>query len=184
MYYVDGPPKQQLIRQPFDGCNHPHNRLVVMFHFSQRANEIFQQHVNGWSQKVPNTHPKNSPVKSPERAVQKLQRSYGLEDALRILDLVRATIVCKDLHSLSQIVDVVRQDKLVKVLREKNRFSDTARAPTGYRNFQMVMQLLDHEAAGFVCELQMDLQSMHNEKNRPGSSGHANYKKWRNFKGE
>ena len=58
---------------------------------------------------VPGTHSKNSPVKSPYRAVQKLQRSYGLEHALRLLDLVRATVVCPDLHMLANVVNVIYQ---------------------------------------------------------------------------
>lgn len=187
-YVIDELPKSKSkseILQPFDGSTHPHNRLVAMFHFASAADHIFQKFVSEWSDAVPGeTHPKHSPVKSPERAVQKLQRSYGLENATRILDLVRATIVCQDLHLVSQVVEVVRGDPRVRVLREKNHFSPEFNAPTGYRNFQMVMQILDPATAGFICELQIDLQSMHDEKNRPGSSGHANYKKWRNYKGE
>lgn len=185
-YIVDESPNSKFeVLQPFDGSAHPHHRLVALFHFAAAADKAFQQCVSEWSNAVVGeTHPKHSPVKSPERTVQKLQRSYGLENALRVLDLVRATIVCQDLHLVSQVVDVVRNDPRVRVLREKNHFSPNFDAPTGYRNFQMVMQMLNPSTAGFICELQIDLQSMHDEKNRPGSSGHANYKKWRNYKGE
>lgn len=176
--------KSELL-QPFGGSVHPHHRLVALFHFASAADKAFQQCVSEWSNAiVGETHAKHSPVKSPERTVQKLQRSYGLENALRVLDLVRATIVCQDLHLVSQVVDIVRADPRVRILREKNRFAPNFDAPTGYRNFQMVMQMLDPGTAGFICELQIDLQSMHDEKNRPGSSGHANYKKWRNYKGQ
>ena len=174
-----------IITQPFDGDIHPHNRVVSLFYFSKFANAVFQQYVNEWSSAVPVTHAKNSPVKSPARAVQKLQRSYGLGNALRLLDLVRASIVCPDLHSLAQVVEIIHQDvNRVKVLREKNGWADGYVSPSGYRNHQMIVQVLDVSCAGFLCEIQLDLQKFHDEKNRPGGSGHANYKKRRNYRGE
>ena len=187
MFYIDGPSptgKQVTLKQPFDGNKHPHNRVVALFHFAKFANTVFQNYINEWSNAVPGTHSKNSPVKSPYRAVQKLQRSYGLEHALRLLDLVRATVVCPDLHMLANVVNVIYQDKRVKVLREKNAWADGVVSPTGYRNYQMIVQVLDVGCAGFLCEIQLDLQSFHDEKNRPFSSGHANYKKRRNLMGE
>ena len=187
MFYVDGKPpsgERFILMQPFDGDHHPHKRVVVLFHFAGLANIIFQQYINEWSASVPGTHPKNSPVKSPVRAVQKLQRSYGLEHALRLLDLVRASVVCPDLHMLANVVDIIHKDQRVKVLREKNAWADGFVSPTGYRNYQMIVQLLNTNCAGFLCEIQLDLQSFHDEKNRPGSSGHANYKKRRNYMGE
>jgi len=101
-----------------------------------------------------------------------------------LLDLVRATVVCPDLHMLANVVNVIYQDKRVKVLREKNAWADGVVSPTGYRNYQMIVQVLDVGCAGFLCEIQLDLQSFHDEKNRPFSSGHANYKKRRNLMGE
>jgi hypothetical protein len=188
MFYVDGiSPNQKnnsKLTQPFDGDHHPHARMVALFHFAGVANTLFQQYINEWSVAVPGTHSKNSPVKSPVRAVQKLQRSYGLENALRLLDLVRASVVCPDLHMLERVVDVIHNDERVKVLREKNAWAKGFKSPTGYRNYQIIVQLRNPLCAGFLCEIQLDLQSFHDEKNRPGSSGHANYKKRRNYMGE
>ena len=187
MFYVDGPPPNNTrttLTQPFDGDHHPHKRVVVLFHFAGVANTVFQQYINEWSAAVPGTSSKCSPVKSPVRAVQKLQRVYGLEHALRLLDLVRASVVCPDLHMLAMVVDVIHKDERVKVLREKNAWANGVQSPTGYRNYQIIVQLRDAQCAGFLCEIQLDLQSFHDEKNRPGSSGHANYKKRRNYIGE
>jgi hypothetical protein len=189
MFYVDGTPPDKTrtrtnLTQPFDGNHHPHKRVVVLFHFAGVANTLFQQYINEWSAAVPGTHSKNSPVKSPVRAVQKLQRSYGLENALRLLDLVRASVVCPNLHMLATVVDIIHNDERVKVLREKNAWANGFKSPTGYRNYQIIVQLRNVHCAGFLCEIQWDLESFNDEKTRPGGSGHTNYKKRRNYMGE
>ena len=75
------------------------------------------------------------PIKKTKRAIQKLQRSYGLENHRRLLDLVRASIVCDTIATLWRVVEVVQkglvdQDALIlsqvssRVVRAKNRFKD------------------------------------------------------------
>jgi len=163
--------------------------LADLLKKAEIANPVFQELVRKWkSAAIEMGHTgceaKHAPIKAPERAIQKLQRSYSIFDPLRLLDLVRATMVLPTLNGISDVVDIVHNDPSVKVLRMKNRFADL-HAPTGYRNVALVVKLLDSASSkGFLCELQLDLLEFSNEKHRAGSSGHDNYKRYRNLMGD
>ena len=185
----DGKIRQFEKEKPMSMFGNPCLILADLLKKAEIANPVFQDLVRKWkSAAIEMGHTgceaKHAPIKAPERAIQKLQRSYSIFDPLRLLDLVRATMVLPTLNGISDVVDIVHNDPSVKVLRMKNRFADL-HAPTGYRNVALVVKLLDSASSkGFLCELQLDLLEFSNEKHRAGSSGHDNYKRYRNLMGD
>ena len=173
------------------GQNQNENPCLILTQLFQTARQVdptFQSYVAQWEQQAMQAghvkcKAKHAPVKKPIRAIQKLQRSYGLLDSLRLVDLVRATVVCPTLACVADLAEIVRSDGRMEVVREKNKFADGVSVPTGYRNMQFVLRMREQHQ-GFLCELQLDLKEFNDEKTRGGQSGHDNYKRWRNLKGE
>jgi len=73
-------------------------------------------------------------VKSPTRAIEKLQRVYN-KKVSHLIDLVRQAIVFQTIGELAACLDVILHDPQVRVLRIKNRYSTDFKAAStgGYR---------------------------------------------------
>mmetsp|Transcript_5348 Transcript_5348/g.12892 ORF Transcript_5348/g.12892 Transcript_5348/m.12892 type:complete len:815 (-) Transcript_5348:138-2582(-) len=129
-------------------------------------------------------HVQHAKVKSADRAIQKVHRSYA-GDPSRLLDLTRRTIILKTIEAIMTCVTIIRKDPEVKVLRIKNRLAPGSYVDTGYRdvNISLQVQTDDTKALGahlHVCEVQLILQDFYELKT---SKGHKAYVEFRNLTG-
>eukprot|EP00286_Rhodomonas_abbreviata_P019771 CAMPEP_0181310446 /NCGR_PEP_ID=MMETSP1101-20121128/12590_1 /TAXON_ID=46948 /ORGANISM="Rhodomonas abbreviata, Strain Caron Lab Isolate" /LENGTH=158 /DNA_ID=CAMNT_0023417075 /DNA_START=171 /DNA_END=644 /DNA_ORIENTATION=- len=104
-------------------------------------------------------------IKRPERAVQKIVRSYN-GDTSRLVDVSRENIVFENVEDLIRCLEVVDADPSAKVVRIKNRldFSYNAMLTSGYRDVVMNLRLTTDLTRRLgieehVCELQLILRS-------------------------
>ena len=104
-----------------------------------------------------------APLKSPERALEKLLRSLQNDPSL-LLDCCRERIVfCEPAHML-QCLEAIRRDPEVHVVRVKNRLHDSfdASATAGYRDIMLNLRIETQETRrlgieAHVCEVRMGL---------------------------
>jgi hypothetical protein len=87
-------------------------------------------------------------LKDLNTAKDKVLREYG-EDASKIVDLVRATIVYKDVAALLKAMPVIQGQ--FNIVRLKNKFMNVT--PSGYRDINMNVQFSN----GHIGELQLNL---------------------------
>eukprot|EP00929_Paragymnodinium_shiwhaense_P114199 TRINITY_DN8252_c0_g1_i1.p1 TRINITY_DN8252_c0_g1~~TRINITY_DN8252_c0_g1_i1.p1 ORF type:complete len:670 (+),score=63.40 TRINITY_DN8252_c0_g1_i1:148-2157(+) len=126
-------------------------------------------------------------IKHPSRAVQKVWRSYcGNPQAL--VDLVRSSIVCDTPEHILQVLQRVKQDKTVRIVRIKNRFdlSFDSRKSGGFRNLSVNLIICDPDTVAacterHICELQLGLQEM---TLRRTDGGHRRYVSFRDGRAE
>ena len=128
-----------------------------------------------------------SGVKGLRRAVEKAVRAYR-NDASRLLDIVRQSLVFEDLQSLMRCLESIGFDPEVQLVQIKNRMDpsyDSART-AGYRDVCVSMRLLTPAAVaagawGHVCEVQLMLLSVARVKT---AEGHKRYVAFRDIRGE
>mmetsp|Transcript_8813 Transcript_8813/g.20804 ORF Transcript_8813/g.20804 Transcript_8813/m.20804 type:complete len:465 (+) Transcript_8813:84-1478(+) len=126
-------------------------------------------------------------LKSPDRAVEKLMRSYK-QDVSRLLDICRQQIVFASIEDLLECVRVLAADEEAVVVRVKNKMhlEYNSHRSAGYRDLSINIRLEADEAralglAGHVCEVQLQLEGFARLKNR---EGHKRYVQYRNFRAE
>mmetsp|Transcript_36495 Transcript_36495/g.73212 ORF Transcript_36495/g.73212 Transcript_36495/m.73212 type:complete len:217 (-) Transcript_36495:47-697(-) len=126
-------------------------------------------------------------VKGPERAIQKITRSYGGDPSL-CLDLCRESIVFSEIRDLRMCLACIRQDPAVKFVRVKNRLASAydASATAGYRDVALNLRFDDEctrrlGVSLHVCELQLILKCFMDMKTE---NGHKLYVKFRDLRGE
>ncbi len=75
-----------------------------------------------------------APLKSPQRSVEKLYRSYG-GDVSRLVDLCRQMIVFEHLKDLVACLEIIINDEEVVIERAKNRMEldHDVKSTAGYR---------------------------------------------------
>ena len=134
--------------------------------------------------------PIRAPVKTHERAIQKVWRSYSGQVA-PLMDLSRACIVCNSVPQLVHILKCIDQDEDVTLLRYKNRLNpeyDSSKSG-GYRDLSLNLKFTDHYEAnvskndeerwgGMVFEVQLIIKAMFDVKT---AEGHSNYRKFRDL---
>ncbi|MCL1049375.1 RelA/SpoT domain-containing protein [Shewanella abyssi] len=88
-------------------------------------------------------------IKSRDRAQVKLQNKLN-NDASQLTDLVRASIVSKDINNLMQAFALVKSDS--QIVQVKNRFSDPK--DSGYRDLNLLVKLPESQ---MIAEIQLHL---------------------------
>lgn len=119
-------------------------------------------------------------IKSEERALQKVRRSYA-DDASRLCDVTRSSISFKALADVRCCLKLIFQD--CTVLRVKNRFHRNYNATLGggYRDVSLNIQWDLPDGRCHVCELQLQLDVMFALKS---GGGHKRYVAWRDLRGD
>ena len=142
----------------------------------QAASEIDDFHCIKWAA-----------LKSHERAIEKLQRSYN-KDVSRLVDVVRQSIVFSNPDDLFACLKLIARDSSTRSLRVKNRFARDFDATTtgGYRDVAVNLVIETKETvevgvSGHVCELQLLLLQFHQLKSE---AGHKRYVGYRNLRAE
>ena len=107
-------------------------------------------------------------------------------DASRLLDLVRGSITCRTVRGITDCLARIQADPSVFVLNVKNRFDPgyDGNTTAGYRNLALLLVIADAETVRLgvhdhVCELQLGLSQINELKT---TSGHRNYRKWRDMR--
>jgi len=123
-------------------------------------------------------------VKSADRAIQKVHRSYA-GDPSRLLDISRRTIILKSIEAIMTCITIIRKDPEVKVLRIKNRLAPGSYVDTGYRDLNISLQVQSDDAKALgaelhVCEVQLILMDFYELKT---IKGHKAYVEFRNLTG-
>ena len=133
------------------------------------------------------SHFKWCQLKSTQRAIEKVIRSYG-EDASRLVDVCRQCIVFDDLQGVSACLSKIAADTDVKLLRVKNRLdlAYNASLSGGYRDVNINLRFTTPAAAllgveTHVCELQLILRRIAELKRE---EGHQRYVTGRNLRAE
>jgi hypothetical protein len=126
-------------------------------------------------------------IKTPERAIEKLMRSYG-GDVSRLLDVSRQAIVFENMQDVKNCFLAICRDPEITIERVKNRYDSSYRssASAGYRDLNVNLRLIsqdaiDHGVTSHVCEVQMILKSFAVLKS---AEGHERYVAFRNTRGE
>ncbi|EKX31031.1 hypothetical protein GUITHDRAFT_122765 [Guillardia theta CCMP2712] len=196
--------------------SHGEQQLRPELRFLQRASLRGEVRVDTWD----NLIFVRGPIKQPERAIQKCVRIYGRDSAC-LTDLVRATVVVEQLEQVEQLlaflesISVIgtKQDRrggkqqqqqqspssqpLFRIVRVKNRFSDSSRyyePENAYRNLSINLEVgwvFEEEQCKFlpvsewdlkmaethICELQVHLLSLYEQY----QEGSKNYVLWRDM---
>lgn len=129
-------------------------------------------------------------TKKVDRSIQKILRSYN-GDVSRLVDISRACIAFESVKDLNECVVVIAKDaeeKLVHVVRLKNRLSPQHDSTTtaGYRDVAMNLVLCSEDAVRYrvsshVAELQLILLPFAKVKT---NEGHQRYVQFRNLRAE
>jgi len=198
--------------------SHGEQQLRPELRFLQRASLRGEVRVDTWD----NLIFVRGPIKQPERAIQKCVRIYGRDSAC-LTDLVRATVVVEQLEQVEQLlaflesISVIgtKQERrggkqqqqqqqqspssqpLFRIVRVKNRFSDSSRyyePENAYRNLSINLEVgwvFEEEQCKFlpvsewdlkmaethICELQVHLLSLYEQY----QEGSKNYVLWRDM---
>lgn len=127
-----------------------------------------------------------APLKSPERAIAKVARTYKGRP-WHLTDICRRTIICDDIAGIECTLRAIVMDSDVEILRMKNRFDPAApQLSTGYRDLNMNLRIKSAAATAlgvhfFVTELQVMLTSFFELK---AHAAHEDYEHWRNLMAE
>jgi hypothetical protein len=95
-----------------------------------------------------------TPLKDPTRAVEKTQRVYG-GDCSRLLDICRECLVFDVLEDLVVMLDRLRQDPEIQIVRIKNRLDpnyDSSTLSAGYRDVMVNIQVRNSETMSLNIE--------------------------------
>ena len=145
-----------------------------------------------------------TPLKTPERAVQKILRCYGGDCSL-LVDICRECIVFDKIEDITQMVEKFRHDPEIQIVRVKNRLDPhyDSKLSAGYRDVMINLKIVTQETVSLniqhhVAELQLiprpvfDLRGndaeggagLPHSLHRPLHSYHMNYVLWRNLRGQ
>lgn len=135
-----------------------------------------------------------TPLKSHHRAVEKTLLCYG-GDCSFLVDVCRDMMVFERVDDISEMLDRMRQDPQIKIVRIKNRLEPSydSSLSAGYRDVMLNIKLDNSESRGLgiqnhVAEIQLipsAVYAMRAEEAFDHSQhfGHANYVRWRNLRG-
>jgi hypothetical protein len=159
--------------------------LPLLYAQAFALNNHFQSKCAGWATSI-GEH-KATTVKKQNRAIQKLWRTYMGNPRL-LTDLVRSSIICDTPSDLLAVLDCIRGDPSVGILRIKNRF-DPEYDPSlsaGYRNISLNLIVVDEHTSrtctdSHICELQLSLRAFDNFKTE---GGHKRFVSFRDKRAE
>jgi len=132
-----------------------------------------------------------TPLKVPTRAVEKTQRVYG-GDCSRLLDICRECLVFDVLEDLVAMLDRLRQDPEIEIVRIKNRLDPNYNSSTlsaGYRDVMVNIQVRNSETMSLniefhIAEIQLIPRAVYERRTSGTFSGHVNYVLWRDLRGK
>ena len=117
-----------------------------------------------------------APVKKKDRILDKTISKYK-NDPTRVIDIVRGSLVFKDLKALMNAEKRIRQHQIFKIVRMKNAIRDVSKdskkvreKDSGYMDLKLNVRL----ANGMVGELQFQVKSLNQAKSEEG--GHSLYR--------
>ena len=126
-------------------------------------------------------------VKRQGRAIQKLWRSYSGQPQ-RLVDLVRSSITCQNPPQILKVLQRIRCDPAVGIIRVKNRLHPEydSSLSAGFRNLSLNIIVVDADTckactASHVCELQLGLQTINDLKSE---GGHKRFVSFRDMRAE
>eukprot|EP00039_Didymoeca_costata_P033309 m.41785 g.41785 ORF g.41785 m.41785 type:complete len:537 (+) comp9810_c0_seq2:257-1867(+) len=134
----------------------PYNRkFSELYDQADLVNEWYQTVIASWHNELNGNEDTYKPchIKKTSRAIEKVKRTY-LGQFRRVCDMVRATLVCRDLNHIAQAIHIiVRESKqgTVRIVRSKNRFSSSAsqaKTAGGYRDIQISLMATGYEPDG------------------------------------
>jgi hypothetical protein len=151
-----------------------------LFRRAWSINTDFQNHAaSAWAVPHCGTH-HFSWVKDVHRVYQKVNRAYRGSLA-RVLDIVRTTITFTDLQHLTDCLGSIASDPQFSIVRLKNRYAHDFNSVCGYRDVSLLVASPEL-TNGFVCEVQLNLESMFRAKTEGG--GHHRYTLARDARGD
>jgi len=160
--------------------------LDRLFLHARLVDPIFQKKVEGWAQ-CSKGEAASTSLKSEKRAVQKVIRAYG-NDPSRLVDISRSSIIFDSLEDLVQCIAEVQKDRETRVVKVKNRLSNSydSAASGGYRDCVLYLIINTSQAAQVevlqhIVELQLLLQQYAKLKK---GGGHKRYRSWRDSLGQ
>eukprot|EP00929_Paragymnodinium_shiwhaense_P028939 TRINITY_DN16698_c0_g1_i1.p1 TRINITY_DN16698_c0_g1~~TRINITY_DN16698_c0_g1_i1.p1 ORF type:complete len:672 (+),score=51.14 TRINITY_DN16698_c0_g1_i1:81-2018(+) len=159
--------------------------LPLLYAQAFALDPVFQQKCAQWAAGVGHHAP--AAVKHPERAVQKLWRTYQ-GNPRSLCDLVRGSIICQSPKDVMILLNRILSDKAAKIVRIKNRFDmqyDSA-VSGGYRNLSLNIIIVNPETHAscterHICELQIGLSVIHDLKS---DGGHGRFVAFRDLRVE
>ncbi|OJJ21686.1 hypothetical protein BKI52_14365 [marine bacterium AO1-C] len=117
-----------------------------------------------------------APVKKKDRILDKTLNKYD-KDPTRVVDIVRGSIVFKDLEALMSAEIRIRKHEIFQIVRTKNAIRDVSKdkkkdreKDAGYMDLKLNVRL----ANGMVGELQLQVKSLNEAKSEEG--GHSLYR--------
>ncbi len=99
-----------------------------------------------------------APLKSRERSEQKVADDYG-GDWSKLLDVVRCTLACDNLHDISDAIKTLEKQGLKPIQVPKDKF--TSPTDVGYRDFNFIVEMPN----GMAAEIQFNTKDMLRAKN-------------------
>jgi len=142
-----------------------------------------------------------TPLKDPVRAVQKCQRVYG-DDPSLLLDICRELLVFEHLGDLLSMLQRLRQDPDIVIVRIKNRLHPTydATMSAGYRDVLVNVKIQNAVTTSLnvhhhIAEVQLIPRSVYERRTygldgggggdgQQQVPGHSNYVVWRDLRGQ
>ena len=94
-----------------------------------------------------------------------------------LYDIVRGSILCSEADALLKVLELIQKDPSIHIVKAKNRF----RNPTlsGYRDFNLCIQIDTKHGFKHICEIQIHLDSLKNLAERLNS--HKFYEYFRTY---
>jgi len=159
----------------------PNQSLSVVYGDAKVVYRSFQAWVADLADRSGGEH-KPSGLKKVKRALEKVRRVYA-DDASRLGDVVRASIIFEEPSELAKCLQLVAQEEPPKVCRIKNRLAKNFDSATsmGYRDVSLNVRWELVNGSWHICELQLQLCSLFELKS---DGGHKRYVLWRNGRGE
>eukprot|EP00929_Paragymnodinium_shiwhaense_P063835 TRINITY_DN31940_c0_g1_i3.p1 TRINITY_DN31940_c0_g1~~TRINITY_DN31940_c0_g1_i3.p1 ORF type:complete len:524 (+),score=66.20 TRINITY_DN31940_c0_g1_i3:618-2189(+) len=161
------------------------NSISLLYAQAFSIDPMFQRKCKEWAEGAGSHSPGS--VKQPERAIQKIWRSYRGQ-AHSLVDLVRCSIVCETPEDVLTVLNRIRSDESAKILRIKNRFDIKFDSKTsgGYRNLSLNLIIVDpetHEACAdrHICEVQIGIRVIQELKT---DGGHQRFVAFRDRRAE
>jgi hypothetical protein len=172
-------------QQPHTRVRQPDVELDELYLKAKRLNSWFQEVVGTWvthlaTQGIEVQH-KRAPLKKEKRVLEKLHRAYK-GDVGRLLDLVRSTLVVKNIEAILAVASHISDNAVV--YNVKNRFATKydGKDTCGYRDLNMSLSFKELEDTAFgphVFELQVHLDQILEIKS---DAGHKRYIRMRNLR--
>lgn len=160
----------------------PSRSLLRIYRLGSALDAWFQDVARSWAEHCGAVHMAGR-IKSPDRALQKLYRTYhGRVPPL--LDILRSTIVVDRVCEAHRVLNVAIANSTVHDIKNRFDVDYTAEETNGYRDLNLHLSFPETVGTpfeGFVFELQIHLRVIFDFKT---DEGHRRYIELRNLRGD